>query len=183
MYKCHIFLLGELMGKILDYIRLSFFACGLLLGVQIPAFVSDFGQALNAQLVEANNAIAPFQKDAKKYFNNDLAKLIEHYENLGDEIVGEGANHIQTLNQRQQTLARAVDEFSNSPYLFTLRSELHTIKQQVWQRFEGQIILKTDSITAAIITAIIIAFIAELTGFLFMVLIKRVYLRLISACK
>ena len=97
--------------------------------------------------------------------------------------MGEGANHIQTLSQRQQTLARAVDEFSNSPYLFTLRSELHTIKQQVWHRFEGQIILKTDSITAAIITAIIIAFIAELTGFLFMVLIKRVYLRLISACE
>ncbi|TMO12944.1 DUF2937 domain-containing protein, partial [Pseudoalteromonas sp. S185] len=82
---------------ILDYILLSFFACGLLLGVQIPAFVSDFGQALNAQLVEANNAIAPFQKDAKKYYNNDLTKLKNHYENIGQEIVGKGANHIHTL--------------------------------------------------------------------------------------
>ncbi|MEI8616607.1 DUF2937 family protein [Pseudoalteromonas sp. B193] len=46
------------MSKLLDYIRLSFFAFGLLLGVQIPAFVSDFGQALSAQLIEANNAVA-----------------------------------------------------------------------------------------------------------------------------
>ena len=75
------------MSKLLDYIRLSFFAAGLLLGVQIPAFVSDFGHALDAHLIEANNTLAPFKKDAQNYFNNDLNKLIAHYENIGDDIV------------------------------------------------------------------------------------------------
>ncbi|AQQ01655.1 hypothetical protein B0W48_18825 [Pseudoalteromonas aliena] len=169
------------MSKFLDYIRLSFFACGLLLGVQIPAFVSDFGQALNAQLIEANKAIAPFKNDAAQYFNNDLEKLIKHYQNLDDDIVGKGANNIDTLNTRQQTLQTAVNAFSQSPYLFTLTSNLSDIKQQVWQRFEGQIILKQDSITAAVIAAIIIALLAELSGYLVLTGIKRAYLRLFTA--
>ncbi|MEI8641764.1 DUF2937 family protein [Pseudoalteromonas sp. Hal099] len=84
------------MSKLLDYIRLSFFAAGLLLGVQIPAFVSDFGHALEAHLIEANNALAPFKKDAQNYFNNDLNKLIAHYENIGDDIVGKGLPILKT---------------------------------------------------------------------------------------
>ncbi|MEI8669502.1 DUF2937 family protein [Pseudoalteromonas sp. B131b] len=130
------------MSKLLDYIRLSFFACGLLLGVQIPAFVSDFGQAINAQLIEANNAIKPFKNDAAQYFNNDLDKLIKHYQHLDDDIINKGANNINVLNKRQQALQAAVNAFSESPYLFTITSNLSDIKQQVWQRFEGQIILK-----------------------------------------
>jgi len=171
------------MSKFLDYIRLSFFACGLLLGVQIPAFVSDFGQALNAQLIEANNAISPFKNDAAIYFNNDLNKLIKHYKNLGDKIVGKGAEHINTLNMRQQSLQLAVEQFKQSPYVFTLTSNLNDIKQQVWQRFEGQIVLKKDSIIAAIISAIIIAVLAELLGFLFISGLKRGYSRLFAAQK
>ncbi|MBH0059341.1 DUF2937 family protein [Pseudoalteromonas sp. SWXJZ94C] len=168
------------MSKLLDYIRLSFFACGLLLGVQIPAFVSNFGQALNAHLVEANTAIAPFKKDAAQYFNNDLSKLIKHYQNLGDDIVGKGGNHINTLFKRQQSLQQAVNEFTQSPYLFTLSSDLTNIKQQVWLHFEGQIILKKDSITAAIIAAILIAMLAELCGFLLLVGFKRGYKKLLK---
>ncbi|GAA60895.1 hypothetical protein P20652_2763 [Pseudoalteromonas sp. BSi20652] len=171
------------MSKLLDYIRLSFFACGLLLGVQIPAFVSDFGQALNAHLVESDAAIAPFKKDAAQYFNNDLNKLIKHYQNLDDEIVGKGANHINTLYERQQSLQQAVNEFTQSPYLFTLSSEFTTIKQQVWHHFEGQIILKKDSITAAIITGILIAMLAELCGFLLLVAFRRSYKKLLGVNK
>lgn len=171
------------MSKFLDYIRLSFFACGLLLGVQIPAYVSDFGQALNAQLIEANNAISPFKNDAATYFNNDLNKLIKHYKNLGDKIVGKGAEHIHTLNMRQQSLQLAVEQFKQSPYVFTLTSNLSDIKQQIWQRFEGQIVLKKDSIIAAIISAIIIAVLAELLGFLLISGLKRGYNRLFAAQK
>ena len=171
------------MSKILDYIRLSFFACGLLLGVQIPAYVSDFGQALNAQLIEANNAIAPFKKDAERYFNNDLDKLISHYQNLDDDIASQGATHLKRLAEREKTLEKAVTQFANSPYLFTLTSDLSDIKLQVWQRFEGQIILKQDSITAAVIAAITIALFAEFIGFMCLTAIKRGCVYLVSTRK
>jgi len=171
------------MSKLLDYIRLSFFAFGLLLGVQIPAFVSDFGQALSAQLIEANNAVAPFKSDAAKYFNNDLNKLIKHYQNIDDEIVNKGASNISTLYERQQDLQIAVNRFEKSPYIFTMISGMNDIKQQVWQRFEGQIILKKDSIIAAIVAAIIVALLAELTGYLFLTGVKRSFKRLFAAQK
>ncbi|KAA1159469.1 DUF2937 family protein [Pseudoalteromonas fuliginea] len=171
------------MSKLLDYIRLSFFACGLLLGVQIPAFVSDFGQALSAQLIEANNAVAPFKSDATKYFNNDLNKLIKHYQNIDDEIVNKGASNISTLYERQQDLQIAVNRFEKSPYIFTMINGMSDIKQQVWQRFEGQIILKKDSIIAAIVAAIIVALLAELTGYLFLTGVKRSFKRLFAAQK
>ncbi|BED88850.1 MULTISPECIES: DUF2937 family protein [unclassified Pseudoalteromonas] len=166
------------MSKLLDYIRLSFFAAGLLLGVQIPALVSDYGHALQAHLIEANTALAPFQKDAQNYFNNDLNKLITHYENSGDAIIGKGADHISTLKNRQQSLQAAVNKFNQSPYIFTLTSDFLTIKKQVWQRFEGQIVLKKDSIIAALVCAIIIAIFAEFIGFVTLFIIKRGYTRL-----
>ena len=171
------------MSKLLDYIRLSFFAAGLLLGVQIPAFVSDFGHALDAHLIEASNTLAPFKKDAQNYFNNDLNKLIAHYENIGDDIVGKGATHIKSLNNRQHSLQVAVNNFNQSPYLFTLTSDFLTIKKQVWQRFEGQIVLKKDSIIAALVCAIIIAIFAEFIGFVTLFIIKRGYYRLFIAGK
>lgn len=171
------------MSKLLDYIRLSFFAVGLLLGVQIPAYVSDFGQALNAHLLEANKAIAPFKNDAEQYFNNDLNKLITHYQNLEDDIVGKGAEHIKTLSHRQQSLQLAVDKFSQSPYLYTLASDFSGIKKQVWQRFEGQIILKKDSIIAAIVSAISIALLAELIGFALVLSVKKSCYRLFAVGK
>ena len=171
------------MSKLLDYIRLSFFAAGLLLGVQIPALVSDYGHALQAHLIEANTALAPFQKDAQNYFNNDLNKLITHYENSGDAIIGKGADHISTLKNRQQSLQVAVNKFNQSPYLFTLTSDFLTIKKQVWQRFEGQIVLKKDSIIAALVSAIIIAIFAEFIGFVTLFIIKRGYARLFITSK
>ncbi|TMO79031.1 DUF2937 domain-containing protein [Pseudoalteromonas sp. S3776] len=171
------------MSKLLDYIRLSFFAAGLLLGVQIPAFVSDYGHALQAHFVEANNALAPFRKDAQNYFNNDLNKLIAHYENIGDDVVGKGAIHIKTLYDRQQSLQVAVNNFNQSPYLYTLTSGFSSIKKQVWQRFEGQIVLKKDSIIAALASAIIIAIFAEFFGFITLFIIKRGYYRLFIAGK
>lgn len=171
------------MNKVLDYIRLSFFACGLLLGVQVPAYVSDFGQALNAQLIEANKAVTPFKKDAARYFDNDLNKLISHYQHLNDDIVGHGAEHIKQLSMREKILEKAVTAFANSPYLYTFTSDLSDIKLQVWRRFEGQIILKQDSITAALIAAISIALLAELIGFMCLSAIKRGCVFLFSSHK
>ncbi|MEI8641763.1 hypothetical protein P4S68_14340 [Pseudoalteromonas sp. Hal099] len=77
----------------------------------------------------------------------------------------------------------AVNNFNQSPYLFTLTSEFLTIKKQVWQRFEGQIVLKKDSITAALVSAIIIAIFAEFIGFVTLFIIKRGYYRLFIAGK
>lgn len=171
------------MSKLLDYIRLSFFAGGLLLGVQIPAFVSDFGHALSAQLIEANNAVAPFESDAAQYFNNDLKTLIKHYENVDDGIVKKGASNIRTLYKRQQDLQTAVNRFAQSKYIFTMISDMSDVKRQVWQRFEGQIILKKDSIIAAIVAAIFTAVFAELTGYLFLTGVKRSFNRLFAAQK
>ncbi|WP_338366026.1 DUF2937 family protein [uncultured Pseudoalteromonas sp.] len=171
------------MSKLLDYIRLSFFAAGLLLGVQIPAFVSDYGQALQVHLIEADNALAPFQKDAQNYFNNDLNELITHYENIDDVIIGKGAEHIKALANRQKVLQTAVYDFKRSPYLYTLTSDFLTVKKQVWQRFEGQIVLKKDSIIAALVSAIIIAVFAELAGFVMLVIVKGCYNRLFTARK
>ncbi|MEI8616606.1 DUF2937 family protein [Pseudoalteromonas sp. B193] len=67
---------------------------------------------------------------------------MKHYQNIDDEIVNKGASNISTLYERQQDLQIAVNRFEKSPYIFTMISGMSDIKQQVWQRFEGQIILK-----------------------------------------
>ncbi|XQF93593.1 DUF2937 family protein [Pseudoalteromonas espejiana] len=114
----------------------------MLLGVQIPAFVSDYGHALNAHLLEANKAIAPFKNDAKQYFNNDINKLINHYQNIGDSIVGKGANHINTLNNREKSLQAAVNAYNKAPYLYTLTSDFSSIKSKYGSALKGKLYSK-----------------------------------------
>ena len=97
--------------------------------------------------------------------------------------MNKGASNISTLYERQQDLQIAVNRFEKSPYIFTMISGMSDIKQQVWQRFEGQIILKKDSIIAAIVAAIIVALLAELTGYLFLTGVKRSFKRLFAAQK
>ena len=66
------------MTLISDYVRLLSFALGLLLGIQVPAFVDQYAKRVDAHWREARTNLGEFQLDADRYFNGDMQRLISH---------------------------------------------------------------------------------------------------------
>jgi hypothetical protein len=61
------------------YIRLIVFAVGLLVGVQVPAFVDQYVKRVSAHQSEAVKDFSGFQQTADKYFGGDVQALIAHH--------------------------------------------------------------------------------------------------------
>jgi hypothetical protein len=45
---------------LMDYLRLVLFVCGVLVGIQVPGFVDQYGQRLEAHQLEAKLSLAEF---------------------------------------------------------------------------------------------------------------------------
>ena len=59
-----------------SYLRLALFACGLLLGVQVPGFVDDYGKRVEAHRLESQQSLKGFQDTARRFFKGDLDALV-----------------------------------------------------------------------------------------------------------
>nr|WP_136252079.1 DUF2937 family protein [Ningiella ruwaisensis] len=85
---------------LLNYIRLFIFAFGVLIGLQIPNFVNQYEQHVNAHLAEARLNLAGFIHTAERHFKGDLNALISHYANSSDRVFSDDAKTIRYIAQR-----------------------------------------------------------------------------------
>lgn len=83
-----------------SYLRLVLFAAGLLMGVQVPGLIDQYGQRVDAHLREAQIAIAGFQQTANDHFGGDLQALIGHYRGSDDPVFVSDANSLEVLVNR-----------------------------------------------------------------------------------
>ena len=51
-----------------SYLRLLLFTFGLLVGVQVPGFITDYSQRLEAHRLEAEQSLKGFRATAQKFF-------------------------------------------------------------------------------------------------------------------
>ena len=58
------------------YSRLAVFAVGILLGIQVPSFVEQYNQRIDAHFREVNINLSGFQDTADRLFDGDLEALI-----------------------------------------------------------------------------------------------------------
>ncbi|MBJ9977147.1 DUF2937 family protein [Pseudomonas sp. S75] len=86
------------------YLRLLLFTVGLLVGVQVPGLVKDYGQRVEAHLLESREALSGFQETAERFFNGDLQALLRHYRGSDDPVFVSDANSIESLMVRNQLL-------------------------------------------------------------------------------
>ncbi|GAA0859717.1 DUF2937 family protein [Aliiglaciecola litoralis] len=100
-----------------DYFRLSLFAAGILLGVQIPNFVIQYEQRIDARLLEAQQNLAGFQFTANRHFNGSITQLIDHYRASNDKVFVQDANSIQAIVGRVQMLAAEHQALQTHPIL------------------------------------------------------------------
>ncbi|MBT1449938.1 DUF2937 family protein [Glaciecola sp. XM2] len=108
-----------------DYFRLCFFACAILLGLQVPNFMVQYEQRVDAQLIEAKSALSGFAFTANRYFEGDLNKLIAHYRASDDVVFQQDANSIEGIVERVAYL----EQESNALNVSSILKGLHIVQR------------------------------------------------------
>ena len=155
-----------MLRRLMDYLRLLLFVCGVLLGVQVPAFVDQYGKALAAHTQEAKQSLAEFQRDADRFFGGDIDRLIAHYKQNPDAVFNAGGDSIEAIYQRYRLLSEALTEFNRSAYGGfdqVVLSPLPAIRDQVWQHFSHSILLDGRAISFGLLFGLLFAMLCELT--------------------
>src|SRR3546814_884014 len=70
-----------------SYLRLTLFALGLLVGVQVPGFIHAYGEHVGARRLEAQQGLTGFQDTAGRFFEGNLNALVEHYRASDDPVI------------------------------------------------------------------------------------------------
>lgn len=82
------------------YFVLIIGATALLIGVQIPNFVTQYQQRLDAQLTEALVYYVQFEEIAERYFDGDMQALIRKHETSTEEVFRAEAQPLRDLVER-----------------------------------------------------------------------------------
>lgn len=166
------------MKKIMDYLKLAVLIFGVLIGVQIPGFVSQYGQNLDARVAESSKGLSQFQQDADQYFNGNLQQLLEHYDRNQDPVIVAGGQSIKALVLRNQMLTQAQSNFHQSlysPYLQVFVSPIAEIRQDVWNHYEYKVILNAEAISIGVIFGLMVLALSELALFILFLLLKTLF--------
>ena len=99
---------------IANYVRLIVFAYGLLIGVQVPAFVDQYAKRVSAHYIEVVANFEGFQEAANQYFGGDVKALISHHERSEDPAFRKEANTIRTIHDRLIALRAELDALHGS---------------------------------------------------------------------
>jgi hypothetical protein len=85
---------------IAHYLRLIVFAFGLLIGVQVPAFVDQYAKRVSAHQIEVSRNFAGFQEIADRYFGGSVEALVAHHQASTDAPFRDEARSIQQMYER-----------------------------------------------------------------------------------
>ena len=141
------------MNKIFDYLKLAVFVVGILVGVQVPGFVDQYGKNLEARVIESEMSISGFQDDADKYFAGDITQLIQHYSKKVDPVIVAGGENIEVLVLRNQALKKAQEVFNQSmysAYIHVFIGPVEEIRHHAWSSYTYGVVLNGSAISIGI---------------------------------
>ena len=90
------------------------FGAGLLLGIQVPAFVDQYSQRVDAHYREVSANISGFQRTADEMFGGDLRALVDYYRNSDDPVFESDADSVQNIVNRYYRLSGEYQAMQNN---------------------------------------------------------------------
>ena len=152
------------MRIVYSYLRLVTFILGLLIGVQVPHFVDQYGKALQSHWLESQQALSEFQQEADRYFDGDIEKLIAYYRDSNDQVFIEGGDSISAIYQRNQQLQQALANYRQglqAAYWHTFAQPQADIRQEVMQSYTYAIQLTPHAMAVGLVLGFILAALIE----------------------
>lgn len=153
------------MNIFFSYIRIFVFLGCTLIGIQVPAFVDQYGKSLESHLIESQKSLSEFQKDADKYFSGSLEKLIAHYKENIDQVINAGGVSIESIYDRNFMLKKNFKDFHSgswAAYTQALLTPVPDVKKEVWKNFSYSIQLEPTSIAFGLFAGLIFSIVIEL---------------------
>ncbi|MCP9338716.1 DUF2937 family protein [Stutzerimonas xanthomarina] len=147
-----------------SYLRLTLFALGLLVGVQVPGFIEAYGNQVEARRLEAQQGLLGFQDTAGRFFNGDLNALVEHYRVSEDPVIQSDARSVSALVERARLLDRERRVMEGPWYAqawHVLIGADQAIRRQVWNSYRFQVLLSPEAIAWGLSCALLLAWIVE----------------------
>lgn len=147
-----------------SYLRLTLFALGLLVGVQVPGFIEAYERHVEARRLEAQQGLLGFQDTAGRFFEGNLNALVEHYRASDDPVIQSDARSVAALVERARLLDREWRLMQGPWYAqawHVLIGADQRLRRQVWGSYRFQVLLAPEAIAWGICCALLLAWMAE----------------------
>lgn len=147
-----------------SYLRLVLFTAGLLLGVQVPGFISDYSKRVEAHLIESQLSLKGYQDTANQFFKGDLQALVAHYRGSDDPVFRSDADSVNQLLTRNQTLDREWQALQAPWYLrawHVATAANPDIRRETFNAYTYQVQLVPEVMAWGIVCALLLALVIE----------------------
>jgi hypothetical protein len=147
-----------------SYLRLALFACGLLLGVQVPGFVDDYGKRVEAHRLESQQSLKGFQDTARRFFKGDLDALVAHYRVSDDAVMRSDAQSVAHLVQRAALLEREWQAMQGPWYARAWHLATAAdgeLFEETLDAYRYQVLLTPEAMLWGVSCALLLAWLAE----------------------
>lgn len=147
-----------------SYLRLVLFTAGLLIGVQVPGFISDYSKRVEAHLIEAQQTMRGYNDTAQRFFNGDVQALIQHYRSSDDPVFRTDANNISNLLGRTQLLDHEWQALQGPWYTrvyHVLTAADPDIRSETWNGYTWQVLLSPEVICWGLVCALLFSLVIE----------------------
>ncbi|AYC33666.1 DUF2937 family protein [Pseudomonas cavernae] len=148
-----------------SYLRLVLFALGLLVGVQVPGFINDYGQRVEAHRLESERSLQGFRETAQRFFQGDLHALVAHYRASDDPVMQSDAQSVAQLVERFAQLEGEWSAMQGPWYARAWHVAVTADRQlltETWQGYNYQILLQPQAIAWGLGCALLLAWLVEL---------------------
>ena len=147
-----------------SYLRLTLFALGLMIGIQVPGFIKAYADHIEARRIEAQQGLTGFQGTAERFFGGDLNALVDHYRASEDPVIQSDAQSVSALVERVRLLDREWRIMQGPWYAqawHVLLGADQSLRRQVWSSYRFQVLLVPATIAWGLCCALVLAWIAE----------------------
>lgn len=147
-----------------SYLRLALFALGLLVGVQVPGFIDDYGKRVEAHRLESQQGLKGFQETARRFFKGDLVALVGHYQASSDPVMRSDAQSVAILVERSAFLEREAKAMQGPWYgqVWHLATAAdHELLEETFAAYRYQVLLAPEAIAWGIACAMLLAWLLE----------------------
>lgn len=146
--------------------RLLIFGGGLLLGIQVPAFVDQYSQRVDAHYREVSANISGFKRTADELFQGDMQALINYYRQSNDLVFERDAESLQNIVNRYQRIGleqEALQADLLSAALHVIFSADAELLEEARAQYSYTVPLDTFALQWGFAAAVIFILLSELT--------------------
>ncbi len=134
-------------------------------GVQIPNFLTQYQQRLDAQYSEAMVYYRQYQDIANKHFAGDVQRLIDHHRNSTDNAIRESAEPIQTLVNRIERF-RSQQHGLQTSYLgqlwFLASQSDSELRDSTWRMYSYNVPFTQQALLTGLLLALLVVLLCDL---------------------